>query len=421
MINNKAYNWIDQAELVISALIAFFLPFNQKVVVYLIAALAGVHIFGWVKRGVKKLSPVHYPFMGLFLLYIFGLFFTTNMDYGGKDIETRATFLLFPLLYGLSKRAKPIRLQPILIALILGLLVQIARSYYYAYECFERDGYTECFEGTRLAYDIHPTYLSLYFLCAFVFYIFFCMESRSKWYNWAFAIIVSIVFLFMVYRLYSLGPWLSLAGTLFILTYAYFHFKEKKKYFFVGLIGLAGLGFLAVNNLSFVKSEVDSVSAELDNYFSDPEQYFLDNQDKITSINTRILIWGASVDLMKEHPFGVGTGDYKDVLMAFYRSQNMNKYAELKLNSHSQYFQTSIAIGIFSGLFLIGSLLYYIWLGFKRQNLYLIALVSFFAIACLFESVLERQWGIVFFMFFLSILADLPTKNVSKKVSLGKA
>ena len=129
-----------------------------------------------------------------------------------------------------------------------------------------------------------------------------------------------------------------------------------------------------------------------------------------------------SIDFVLAHPFGVGTGDRKDELQDYYISNGMQTFAKKELNPHSQYLQTAMSIGIVSSLFLIFSLFYYCWIGLKNGHYALIALVSLFATASLFESILERQWGILFFMFFLSVLLtfnsnDIKTVNPLKSQS----
>lgn len=401
----------EKLELSISVLIAFFIPLNQKIIVYLIALLVLLNIFGWIKRGAVKLDKSFWPFIILFFIYVAGLAFTTNFDYGLKDIETRATFMLFPLLYGLAKRDKPIQLGWIIKALVLGLIIKIGICYYFAYECFEILGYIECFEGSRLAYNIHPTYFALYFIIAGTFYLIHSFEKGVSMAWRISAIVVGGLFLFMVYRLFSLGPVIAVSAMIGTLLYAYFHFRNKKRYFLIGLVVFALAGFFAIQKLPFLQTDVNEVKEELSKFFDNKEQYMIDNQDDPHSVNARIIIWVASFDLVKKHPFGVGTGDYKDVVLANYRANDMPVYADKELNSHCQYLQTAIAVGIGSAILLLLVFGYYIWLGFKQKNLYLIALTSLFATACLFESILERQWGILFFMFFLSLVLTRKGKE----------
>ncbi len=404
MQNIQKYNGFDLLIMGISVLIAFFLPVNQKIVIYLIAALTVVCVISWIKNGVRKLSKEMWPFIILFGFYSIGLIFTTNFEYGFKDIETRLTFLLFPLLFGLTKRSGPINIKPVIYGLVLGCVVAVVLCYFNALVCFVNKGYVECFEGVRLANNIHPTYLALYFISAATFCVISISSGKTSLLTRVYAICLVILFLHMVYRLYSLGPWIGLVGMLVTLLYAFLYFRKRQKLFIIGVVVFMLVAFIAVLKLDFIRSDYQKVSKELSLYFDNPEEYLEANQNDTQSINARIIIWSTSISLIKKHPFGVGTGDGKDKLLSYYESKGMQVYAERKLNPHSQYLQTAISIGIAGMVFLITTFGYYIRMGLKNKNYYLIALVSLFAVACLFESVLERQWGIVFFMFFLSLL-----------------
>lgn len=399
-------------------LIAFFLPLNAKIVVPFIAIFGLISIVHWVKYGIRKLSFLYWPFIFLFILYAVGLLYTTNFDYGLKDIETRMTFVLFPLFFGLTKYKNPVKLQHVNYALILGCVVSVFFCYYYASVCFGRFGYIECYEGVRLAFSMHPTYLAIYFVIALLFlwttHSFNSMNTLMK----IASILVTILFVFMIYRFYSLGPWIALFSALTVLATYYFYLKGNKKTIALSGLIVVGVVVFAVNKLDFIASDVGKVKKELRTYFEDPDAYYELNKNEINSINTRIVIWMTSAELVSQHPFGVGTGDTRDALMNFYLSKGMTNYAERKLNPHNQYMQTTLTLGWLGLVVLVITLLFYFVKGVRNNHLSLIMLISVFSTACLFESVLERAWGIVFFMFFLSIaLRDSESKETEKLIA----
>ena len=181
---------------------------------------------------------------------------------------------------------------------------------------------------------------------------------------------------------------------------------------------VGGLSVLMLTKLDLLESDYNTISAELTTYFEDPEAYIETNQNNTASTKARIILWNSTIDFVKEHPFGVGTGDVKDELVKMYESKGMIVFAEKKMNPHNQYLQTAVSIGLLGMLSLIFVFGYYIWLGFKEKNLYLIAITSFFMIACIFESVLERQNGIILMLFFVSILT--ANSGLNLKNSLNK-
>lgn len=404
MLNEvKNWNYLDRAEYLITLLLAFFLLVEQKVVVLLIALLGLKAIIGWFVKGFKIPSRAFWPFPILFLIYVLGLAFTENFDYGGKDIETRLSFLLLPLFYGASKRSYKIKLSPIVWAFNIGALVYLAIRLNAAYDCMAIERSRVCFESYALSGWIHPTYASLYLIAGSGFGLIDAFQKGGHWIKRIAAILVTIVFYYFVYKFYSLGPWIGFLGMAVTVLFAFFYFRKKVALFFVGvgIIGVAGV--LAVQNLDLLRSDYDAVSNELGAYFSDKDAYIEANRMTPGSVNARLLIWNVSFEMIADHPFGVGTGDGKDVLMDYYRKNGMDAFADKKLNQHCQYLQTAGSVGVISALFLIAALGYYILIGFREKNFYLIVLVALFATSSFFESILERQWGILFFIFFLTL------------------
>lgn len=407
---------LDGAIGIVAIAIAFFLPVNQKIVVPLIALMTVLTIISWIKNGIQLPEKKYWFFPLLFFMYLVGLLFTTNFDYGGSDIETRMSFLLFPLLFGTTKRKTPFPIRKIILALTVGCLATIGLCYYHANQCFNEFGYVECYEGVRLAFNMHPTYMAIYMILAFTFLCIAYLKSTIGS-GWKIGVIlITGVLLFMVYRLYSLGPWIGFFGMLVMLGLAIAIYRKKIKLAVLTLLGTIVLAVIAVQNFSFLKADYLTVTSSIQSYWDNPKAYMDEHKEYVNSVDSRMIIWLTSLKFITEHPMGVGTGDMRDELLNYYRKNGMDVYAERELNPHCQYLQTTIAIGIFPALFLIFSLGYYFWLGLKHRSFYLMALIVLFAVTSLFESVLERQWGIVFFMFFLSLfLCDLPTLQRNSK------
>lgn len=412
----------ERIELILSTLLAGTLLINQKIVIVLILALLLNAIYGGIKQGFQVPNRLFWPFILLFFAYLIGLIFTKNFDYGGKDIETRLTFLLFPLVYGVVKRKHSPQLSWLYWAFMCGALVYMVLCWYHASLCAMVERPRFCYESSKLAVWMHPTYAALYLIAGSVF-IFVDAFQRKRMYGLKItAFFLAIVSFYFVYQLYSLGPWIGFVVMIACLGFAFFYKRKQLTYFFGAMVLMAGVSFFAIKNLDLLRSDYDAVMAELKAYSADREAYIEANQNNTESVKARLIIWNTSIDFVLEHPFGVGTGDRKDELRDYYRAQGMDTFANKELNPHSQYLQTAMSIGIVSSLFLIFSLFYYCLKGFKNAYYPLIALVSLFATASLFESILERQWGILFFMFFLSVFTlDLLQKNEEKRTEMAES
>lgn len=402
----------ENIEWISAALVAGLFLIDQKLVIVLILAL-GLNALVWgFLKGFQWPALRFSPFILLFLFYVVGLLFTTNFDYGGQDIETRLTFLLFPLFFAGVKRQKPIPITWVVWAFMSGALIYMILRWQYAGECALHERERFCYESYKLSGWIHPTYVALYLIAGAAFITVNAFQRQKAYLLKSLALALSLISLFFVYQLYSLGPWIAFVAMITCLGFAFFYKRKQLIYFLGGLILFVIGGIMAIQNLDLLRSDFDAVSTELTAYSNDKEGYIKANQNNTESVKARLIIWNASYDFIREHPFGVGTGDRKDELQNYYISNGMQTFADKELNPHSQYFQTAMSIGIFSALFLIFSFFYYTWLGIKYHNFYLIALVTLFSVACLFESVLERQWGILFFMFFLSVfLTSIPNRK----------
>jgi O-antigen ligase len=408
-------NYFDLIELILSTLIAFFLIIDQKVIVYLITAIGLNAVISFFKFGVNKLKFHFLPFAGLLVLYVLGLLFTSDLSEGWVDLETKMSFLILPLFYGLRKREKAINSSIIIWALVLGLLCFIFYCYYQATLCYEGQRNRFCFENIKLSQGVHPTYVALYIIGAMSMVIVDLKKSKALFkLKIIGAILILPLFMYFVYRLYSIGPWVGLIAVLSSTLFLFFYQIKKIWIFFASGILILGVCYLLVSNLDLLESDYKAIKVEVASYFEDEDLYLEQNQNNLNSVSARIVLWNTAADFIGENPMGVGTGDSNQELYDFYTSKGMQAYAERQLNPHSQFLQTGIALGIIGSLYLLFAFGYYTRLAFKHRHYGLMVLVSLFGSICLVESLFERQLGILFFMFFLMIFVVEIDKNLSQ-------
>lgn len=117
----------------------------------------------------------------------------------------------------------------------------------------------------------------------------------------------------------------------------------------------------------------------------------------------RFLINYLSLSIIKDNLlFGVGTGDYQDMLEKSYDEIHFKSGMGLKLNNHNQYLTEFLKTGILGGLCFI-YLLFLLAREASLSNKYFVYFVGFFIVGSLLESYLSRQHGIVVFSFFLPL------------------
>jgi O-antigen ligase len=183
---------------------------------------------------------------------------------------------------------------------------------------------------------------------------------------------------------------------------------SNRKWTYLILIPLAvTVGVLTIKRLPAISGEINTTTAILKDYSKDPDSFIRRKVNWNESNTVRIVVWNFSLGIIADHPMGVGTGDVKDQLNAVYRKNGYTLFAENQLNTHNQFFQTGIALGIGGMIVLFLVILGPIFLTFRKPDPIIWVFVTLIFITCLFESYLERQAGIIFFSFVLvSLLAN---------------
>ena len=128
-------------------------------------------------------------------------------------------------------------------------------------------------------------------------------------------------------------------------------------------------------------------------------------------------MWTVSIKTWAKHPFGVGTGNVDEYLskelmhVGQFELAKLDQNFEIKYNPHNQFLQIGIELGIIGIIVFLWSLFQTIKIGFRSQNWLLIFLVFCLIFNCLFESMLQRQTGIVFFIFWICLLVVYSTST----------
>ena len=121
----------------------------------------------------------------------------------------------------------------------------------------------------------------------------------------------------------------------------------------------------------------------------------------------RLAIWKCSMDVIRRNWLsGVGTGDAQDSLQAayeqrkFYFASRYNRY-----NTHNQYLQEFVTYGIVGLLIFVACLAgpFFVKFSFSQKQFYWIFLLAF-ALACITDTPLDLNKGIIWYAFFNSLI-----------------
>ncbi|MEX2380128.1 MAG: O-antigen ligase family protein [Vicingaceae bacterium] len=374
------------------------LPFKKLVVPILI-----INILAWLlndtfcdKIARLKQNNSFWLFVLPFIFYLIGMVYSENQLFGWKDIELKLSLFIFPLLYASTtfpfhKFKKLLGLVFVssmtftgLISIVYGAIVFNQLPTYEMIDLF-----------------LHPSYLAMYCNLALVITYFLfdrtdLSHNENRFLRFAF-FILSVTILLSLSKT-GLLTWILLIGGMIF----YNLVVIKKQYMGSLLLLIFGFALMLV-----AYNTVPQVKDRFYYAFSAVKNTQAKQVDESTSESTqiRILIWQQAIELIKENPLmGTGTGDIKDELFVKYEAAGMQGALDNKLNVHNQYLQVFATLGLIGLVLFIASFILPFIIALKRKNRLFLAFIFIFSINLLFESMLEKQDGVIFYAFFNALL-----------------
>ena len=347
-------------------------------------------------------------FLGLYALYAMGMLYTQNTVNGLFDLVLKLSMVVFPLIM-LSGTAMidRVKLNRVLLSFVIGCLAICLFLAIRAFHAYSLTKDLTKFTYVDLSYIMHPGYLAMYLTFALIIVFLTIFEKTTSWMYLAVRIIVMLFFALFIMLLSSKAGILSLLfAAVFMLVFLIY----KKKYLMVilAIIVAIVMVFMVLKYSKFTIVRIKAAYNVLVNYKGISTQ-----TDDSTS--DRIVIWRVSEKVIKANPlFGVGTGDVKDALMQVYKTDSVDFAVKKSLNAHNQYIQTTVAIGLIGGSVLLMSLLLPLYWALKRRNWIYVFFLMLILLNFLFESMLERQAGVIFYAFFNALLYNRMFANKNK-------
>ncbi len=359
---------------------------------------------------IRKKPQIYYfvTFIAFYLVHYLGFINTINYEFARFDLEIKMTFLLFPLLLFSSNTniidAK--KLKYIFLAYINGCFISFLISLLNSILLFISTGDLMWFFYVYISYFYHSSYISMYIIFAIGLICYLLIENKIRYKLSKIALyFLLIIFSAYIIVLSSKAGIICLFITSF-LVYIYLLMKKKKviinSIFFIISLIIIYLGIKSIpTSINRLTPALEAVRAE---------KRDINMEDGTVQ---RIEIWKCSLELLRENPIlGVGTGDVKDELLRKYDEKGMTFAKSFKLNSHNQYLQTSVALGIIGLLSLIVMLLTPLIYALRNKNYIYFFFLIIVGFSILVESMFENQAGVLFFTFFNTLLF-LMTDRIS--------
>ena len=381
-----------------------------KISSLLIIWLCLLTIYGVIKKHLDfKPNIILFAMMALFVAYVLSLFIHDAPLSNFKFLESKLSLIILPLIFSFYP-AKQNDVVQLFRAHISGCLALILIAFYHSYQCNMEFGESlRCYSTTNFSQIHHPSYFSAFLLFSSVLLI---LDKRNRIVPHKTSRIVLFIATLLVQL--NLG---SLAGFLIIILLvlslpiliSFFEGGIKKVILSYSILTILGISFVFTSKE--IKADFTNALSFFENYFEKPEEFIQSRTYPLQGNETRLILWDVSTKICLKHPLGVGLGN-----LDFYMEKELSaighgQLAVRKNNPHNQFIQVTAELGLL-GIMLFGFIIIYLLIvALKQKRLILFSLVLSFVVFCLFESMMQRQSGIIFFCFWLAALSRLDKKN----------
>lgn len=340
-----------------------------------------------------------------YFIIAISLLYTKEIGIGITSLEKRAVLVLFPIIFLLKKNSISSNIRELfektfVLIVLLFLIYANIKTFIDIKAAIdkmvEQWTWTQAFQDERFYYvyrtiftkvsNIHPTYASIYALFSIGILVNNLLSGNYEGKRvWKIVILFTIVILFLFSLLLAAkGPLLAFfISILFVL-----FLRLKRTHFVLTTIGLVLIFIISTFTVPNLKNRVKEVIH--------PNQ-----TEGISSVSIRKIIHTCSWELIKENwVFGYGVGDIDEALSTCYEKYDEEKFASRFFNTHNEYFNLFLSAGILGLLSIVITLLYPFIESIKLKDYNFLFFIVFIMICFLFENILSRQKGVLFFAFF---------------------
>lgn len=413
-MNLKKYILFDSNiinHLIMLVTFSFFLPTLVVTPILLVITLV-IFIFRSKssKLNYRKIDSYYKLFFLYFLTIVISLIFSNDFKNGLEELFNYISFIFVPIVFiyirheridfnFLTKRYVNFLLIVFLLLLIVAIYRNIIDGYSFEYVLKRVFGIEltknkyDYFNYWYFVYDkfceplkIQPIYLGLFTNIGLAFLYLNYSISKSKY------LFIKIILLFILLALIASRSQLVI-GILNFLLFLFIYAKPinyKTKIISV-IATLSIVGLVSFSNPIIKMRIVEALTYK--------EAFY---EDSFGGTSIRIRKWHNAITLIEESPvFGYGIGDYKEELLNQYKIDKFYLGYYKKFNSHNQYLDTGIAIGLFGVLIL--TLIFFYSYFYSKNNIFLFFIANIYFISFFTESMFSRQWGVISFPFFLCL------------------
>lgn len=356
-------------------------------------------------------TPVFILPAAFYLYVVIQFFFSHNKGEALSTLSSQLPFLLYPLILGtyrsidaaMVRRAEKYFLYSVVGSLLIALIYaafDIASSHQHTivlgdapYSKFSSYGLT------RVFYNWHPTNVAMSAVHAIYILFRHYGQDLNKKKPLSF-LGPAVTFLFLIGALILLNSITAIIAFFAILLYSALISLSRGGVSFAVRTGLLCILVAGAGTIFYLNPlKIDKIEE-----LKDRDLKVTDRYEERNVLTIRLAKWQTHLQIIKDHlPWGTTQGDIKEIREAAYKRANFPDLALHNYNAHDQFIEYLTLYGIPGILLFLALLLAPLLATTYRQpytGFLLIAVIIF-----LTESLLERQQGLNYFMFFYALYA----------------
>ena len=391
----KSFHWTEKMEFVNLAAMLIMIPINSGIsLVFAVCWMLGVALkntllkrwsfFTWHQDKNYQGGRERYlliPMMCYWFIYLLSMLWTANVEEGWIELGRSAWFLLFPLTCVCTDfrqfNRQCVQLMMWLFVLLMSLLFVMLLAIVVIKACASSEHSFLWFMMNEEFYHIHHSYMALYLLSGLAFVYTECHKPLKD--NVMHYLMCAASALCLILFLLCINSRAGLLCLIVMLIFCWIHqcFIRKKYRFAIG--ALAAVLLLVVAAHFALPSHFRRLSETVEQVAQGDKS------------DGRFKIMGNAWSVVKDNMLlGVGAGDRMDELVPYYGSME-DTYCP-----HNQFLDTWMTTGLLGLLALLAMLIIPWVMAWRKRLLFPFLFVILLGLSLMFESMLERQMGVVF-------------------------
>ena len=397
----------DKIYIILLGLVAFTLPLgialnNIAIGLLLLFWLFSGNLYSKIKTLLKNIY--FWFFTSVYFIQFLGILYSTDVHDALTKLEKKAGLVIFPMVILSMPALKGKQLMYIIIS--FGICCLSLLAFAITKILIINGTLTKVPQLTEAIDDlihIHHAYSGLYLVFLIVSLVYLIIRYWPQLNRYArlglgFMILVLYVFLIILGARMAIFISFAVLGLqMLIFTVQTKNFKILIMLTFTIIIGVVG-----VLSLPATRSKLNEI---------------LFYKGVYHPFTPRLIQWQCSVEILDENDswlYGVGTGDVKPLLQACYQDKKFWGHL-YNYNFHNEYLEEMVRHGLIGLSLLLVGFLYPMVIAIKKKQFLYLYFILIFMLACISESVLNRQKGVIFYALFNALIASqfifAPNKN----------